>query len=259
MNHSAGIQFYGIDNVVQAYANNQCAPFALWSGKLQLLKYDGNGPDGYKKPTIEEGQQLLNEYLNAMYQGTTAIYTLRTYEDLKEGEKIKPSTEYDTAFNFKINVAQQQEGLIPYTGTRGNNMIVEELRSLKAEIAAIKSGEDDDDTEEPSIIGMVNDLVQEPAKLREVAESIAIIGDVVKGFLGMPIQNRVASIGHVNRVSDISSDTETQEQKLNRLQNALDELERHDPQIVDHLEQLATIAKRDPKKFKGLIGMLTML
>lgn len=258
MNHNAGIQFFGIDNVVQAYVNNQCAPFSLWSGKLQLLKYDGTGPDGYKQPTVQEGMQLLNDYLCAMYSGTTAIYTLRTYEDLKPGEKIKPSTEYDTAFNFKINVAPQaSDGTMVYAGTgRGNNLVLEELKKINSRIDTLEGLDDDD--EEPTVIGMVNDLVQEPEKLREVVSSVAILVDMAKDFLGLPVSHR-AQVGNVNRVSDISSDTESQEERVNRLQGALNDLEKVDPKIVDHLCKLAQIAKQNPGKFKGLIGMLEMM
>src|SRR5258706_15867030 len=106
---ASGVQFIGIDDVVQAYTNKRVPAFAIWCGRDMQFRYDGTDPDqGYMKPTMQEGAQLVNDYLSGMWQGSTALYVLKVYDGLKANEKIKPSTEYDTAFNFKLYAAQNE-------------------------------------------------------------------------------------------------------------------------------------------------------
>src|SRR5262249_34048533 len=98
------VQFYGIDPVVEAYLNKRTPAFALWCGKELQFRYDGTeSEDVNGVPSMEEGAQLLRAYLEAIYPGSTALYTLKTYDEIPPGTKIRPSTEYDTAFNFKLS------------------------------------------------------------------------------------------------------------------------------------------------------------
>lgn len=87
---SGGIQFFGIESVMEAYLNMRVPAFSIAQGKAFLMKYDGSTPgEAFTAPTLEEGQQILNSYLDALFKGS-AIYTLKVYEDLPPGERLNP-------------------------------------------------------------------------------------------------------------------------------------------------------------------------
>ena len=254
---SSSVQFFGIDNVLQAYRNCDIPAFALWTGKTLLLKYDGYSNGEYTKPTIDEGEQLLNEYLNAMYQQSTAIYQLKVYEDLTAKTKIKPSTEYSQAFNFKIGDAAQGYNTIGYSQKNNAYSELQELKNKVAEleneriepepqeekksfIHSITGGMFDDTDELEKVVGLVTRLFrpQQPVK----TQTFAGVG-----------QHTVTE----NRVSDISSESgNTEEQRIN---TALSALQKADTMIIEHLELLARIATNEPAQFKQFLAILDTL
>jgi hypothetical protein len=260
---NGAVQFYGIDSVLDAYSNKGTAAFAIWCGKELLFRYDGTTEDGkYIQPTISEGTQLLNNYLGAMYQGTTAIYTLKTYDELKQGQKIRPSTEYDTAFNFKIcPSASEMMGGIGYGGgggiTHSRNPVLAELQKMNERMTALENREaaTDDDDESPkdlneAIIGVLN----EPSKMRELIEPVKELIEIGRTMFGFPGPEPSRVVGAVKQIgSQQGVDRET------RLANALDTLEQADPQLVEHLEVLARLARTNRAKFDSIIKMVAVL
>jgi|SRR5882672_10642670 len=246
----AGIQFFGIENVIKAYCNKKTPSFAIWSGKQLLFKYDGyeNGED-YQQPSIEEGEQLLAGYLSAMYQDSTATYTLKTYDDLGEG-KIKPSSEYDTSFNFKISLPDYDSRTMGMVRT---NPMFAELQKINARLESLEHGEPEEDAEtlEQAVIG----LIQEPDRLQRIVEPIRQLVEMGKSLFDKQNTHTMqqASIGNVRKP------TVSEEDKVIRLGNAIDILEKHDNQLVEHLERLAALANANPKKFKNIISMIGLL
>lgn len=274
------VQFYGLESVVDAYKNKQTPAFAICAGKLLQMTYDGNDVDGYRAPTMQEGIQVLLHYLSSMYQGTTAIYTLKTYDNLKNEEKIRPSTEYSTAFNFRLSDPSTFNGtngqIMPYGRNYGNNLILEEIQKLNGRLDELESGEiingadddDDDETIEEALIGILKD----PQKLQahvNTWKSIFNPGAVQGVGNTFPMQypeqipyKRISEEQPKPQPQPITQEnalTQSEQEKIwQRIADAIDSMAVVDPKLVDHLEMLASIAKKDPAKFQGLIGMIDL-
>lgn len=255
---SSSVQFYGIEPVLEAYGNASCPRFSLWTGKLLLLKYDGWKDDEFVKPSMEEGLQTLNNYLNAMYQGSTAIYTLKLYEDMTDKQKITPSTEYSTAFNFKVNESLGQQGMGVVRQPYG---VMAELQKTNQRIDALIEAMNNDDEEEDEpeekksfVNTITGGLIADNQEVKELI-------DLCKSLFApqQPIQSTPATVGNVQRVSEISSDVETGSDRLNRINKAVQVLEQLDPNFVDNLEILAKVAQRDPQQFKQFLMILKSL
>lgn len=262
------VQFYGIDSVVEAYTNKGTPAFAIWCAKQLQFRYDG--ADSEAGATLEEGEQLLRAYLEGMWQGTTATYTLKVYDELEPGQKIRPSTEYDTAFNFKIALPQSQSQV---GGYNGNQQLLTELQKMRTDIEELKhgAGEDDEgdevDEDEPETIQeAVIGLLKEPERLTAVVQPLRELVDLGRTLMGMqPLepmqpmypQHSLPGAGVVNGVRKVGQVPDAA--LVERLGAAINVLERYDENLVDHLEKLAKVATSDPAKFKGLLSMLDLL
>src|SRR5271154_4184588 len=92
---SQAVQFVGAENVKNAFQRAKVLNWALFNGKTLLEKYEGEDQ--------ESSQQLFDFYIDALNDnGSSSLYRLSTYEELPDGGKIKPSTEPDRSFQFKL-------------------------------------------------------------------------------------------------------------------------------------------------------------
>src|ERR1700733_730145 len=91
-----GVQFRGVENVLQVYDNLKVQAWSITYGKNINMKFVGE--------SWEEAREALNVFLCQLEaSGTNAVYTLNLYEDLKgKATQIKLSTEPDYAFNFVL-------------------------------------------------------------------------------------------------------------------------------------------------------------
>jgi len=251
----SSVQFYGKGKAIEAYENCNIPAWGLFSGKQLLCRYQGND--------INEGKQLLDDFLDKIEEGT-ATYTLKVFEaEGNKAIKIKEKTECDSSFNFKLDsidiFSERQE----QRGRFLNNELAKTLtgindRLLKMETEPIEEQPEDETFQESigkaiqqSIIG----AIQNP-------EQPNVLVDLLRGILGQPIPK--PAIGTVTRAGQIAGfgidsnnpSTKIEGSKLERLGNAIDILEKYDDKLVEHLEKLAKIAIDNPKKFTGLITML---
>ena len=247
------MQYSSIDDIVNAYEEQEIPAFAVFHDKQLIAKYVdddiGAGSDRLKN--------LLQRWKDA---GSYAVYTIAFYEDLPGG-KVKSSTPYDTSFNFQLNqnsnaprMGSVDRGSSDYTDLAVENAI------LKMKLAAYEEAEDEEVKEDP-LIGAIGKFMEIPgvegligAIANRASDFIASVGKNSAGETavmydehGNPIQMR--------RVSGI--DTVTDENK--RVNDAICSLSVGVPDIVDLLEKLALLQKRQPMKFKlflaGLRGM----
>lgn len=254
------VQFYGIENVVDAYTNKRIPAFAIWCGKQLQFRYDGTEGDGEETaPSMEEGAQLLRSYLEALYQGSSALYTLKTYDDLPPGAKIRPSTEYDTAFNFKLTPPGGMiEGAGPAYAPRSS--LAAALEQINKRLTVIEEGEGDEEIDDPpeTLQEAAIGLLDNPEKLRDVAESIRSIVETGRALFGLGVPPGMApavSMGAVTRTGTVE-DTGPGEVDLSALESALNTLGKHDARLVDHLTKLAAIAESNPVRFKSFLAIL---
>ena len=262
------VQFYGIDDVVEAYMNKRTPAFAIWCGKQLQFRYDGSTDDDNEtdaepgEPTMTEGEQLLRQYLTSLWPLTTATYTLKTYDDLAPGQKIRPSTEYDTAFNFKICAPSSREAYAPgAVGFPQTNPLLAELKKMNERMDRLeqeRAMDDDELEDEPeNLQQVVIGLLNEPAKLQQVVEPIKELVSIGRMLLGMPEMNTPAAMNGVKKIGQVNEQPDPA--LVMRLGQAINTLEQHDEKIVEHLEKLAQVAVTDAVKFKGLLAMLDLL
>lgn len=99
----------------------------------------------------------------------------------------------------------------------------------------------------------------------ENPEKLGLIVGAVRQLMGYPapIPAAVAGSGGQQiggfKVQEQPSSTGITEADLLKLSGSLDELQRHDPKIVEHLGKLADLAKTDPFIFKGVLSKLDAL
>lgn len=234
---ASSVQFRNKESVIDAYSSRKVAAWSIWQGRQFMFKYEGKD--------IEEGLSQLDETLNAISKGSTAIYTLKVYEELSTGKgvvKIKSNTPDDGSFNFRLN---DPEG-VPTVGQMNTYQRTDELKQHIAMLEnRIKELEEDEDEEEEESVGGINGflagLMGNPA-----------IQNVIQNFFTNMAANlatpKVATALH--GVPD-----NNQDEKINA---AIETLKQCDEKLGDHLAKLASIAVNKPSQFKMLLSMLKM-
>lgn len=222
------VQFRNTASVVHAYQSREVAPWSIWQGSQFMFKYEG--------ADINEGVAVLEDHLKCLSQ-SAAIYTLKIYEDLGKGNKIKSNTPDDGSFNFRF----QDE---PYGSGNGMsnpalNEVLTELRTLKVAVADLQSEEPAEDENPLGIVGHV----------------LAIPGmsDIVAGLLGKMIGTQISAPAGPQAIAGIPGGP------ITSLSEALTVLTERDPLFEEHLIKLATIARDNPERFNQVIVAMRFL
>ncbi len=237
----ASVQFYGIENAIDAYENCKIAAWGLFSGRQLLCKYTGGN--------INEGKQLLEEFCEKI-EHSNATYTLKVFENEKGTDmRIKEKTECDSSFNFKLleedKYLQRRDERGNYSSNGNNKLLVDTLTGINNRLIAIEEGDHED---EPDTIGsIVTGYLKEPEKLLPLLTLLSGLGVI------RPVP--AGAIGNVQKttttdMSDIITD---------KLAAALDQLQKADPKIVEHLEKLAELSKRDKFTFDIVVSKIEAL
>lgn len=235
---SAAIQFFGIDRVMEMFDARQVPAWSIWCGKDFINKGIGDGE--------------LRTFLEALNSGyNNPIYTLKVYEDINDAAKIKSNTPHDGSFNFKLQMPPEMMpgmGAMPQSNNGPLYALIKKIEALEAQIA-----ERDEEEEKPdnTIGGFFTSLIKSPNDL------ITLV-NVGRSLLGLPVQ-QVPNIPYTPAATmgAVSTDIDmTDQEKMERLANAIDTLEKNDAKIIEHLEQLAKIASTNPQQFKFLLTML---
>jgi hypothetical protein len=145
-----------------------------------------------------------------------------------------------------LNVAPWQNGVIAQPGNIGYTA-TNELRELRAEVAALKNIPDDD--QEDDELPPINPIMMFLGKLLEApeiqAKIVGAIGKVLDNMLGEN-QNKMGAIAGIQ--NDISQDEITK---------AMERLNMHtDGQALAVICRLAAYADNNPEMFANLLKML---
>ncbi len=253
----ASVQFRGISNVLQAYNYKEVEVWAIFEGKR--LQHKGTG------------ETELKEYLNLLsVGGSNATLILKIYEDLTDPREVKSSTADDGSFSFKMMDIDEDPDFV-FRSNRSQSMgkLGDVLTSIDNRLQLLEGGGDEEPEFGKAIQTAVIGAIEDPQKLGAIIE-------VIKGiFSGGSVSKPIAALGNVIR-SDGAGTIErepngngnefeqletakTYEDQIKRLGTAIDILSEVDPALVLHLEKLADVARRDPKKFQGLITMIDFL
>lgn len=212
---------FGKKAIIDCYENEDCDRFAFFKGKELVVQGD----------SLEELEKICDRLAMS---GSSATYKFRLY-DTPPGEKVKPSTEYVCNYEIKFVDPYNGNGIV---GGWGNEFLgrIEKLEK--------KMGEAPE--KEDRIGDALMGWLEEPDKL------IQAVG-AFRSLMGYGPAQPAAIAGIEQQGTIITPDNEA---KVIKLSQALDEIEKHDTNIVHHMQKLAIIAKTKPETFKMLLGML---
>lgn len=240
------IQFYGIEQVMQAAENFGCPAWSIIIEGNMFTKFEGG--------SMEESLNLLQEVLEALERTKSdGIYTIKFFEVGKDGTvKINAKTVCDGgSFKFKLITPEQREMGMGNIGSSFGMLreMQQEIKELKAQLLE-KENELADAEREENIGTVVMDLLKQPQQLA------AVVG------MFRQILNPSASVGHIPpfaaTVQPDAISVQQTEDKADRIGEAIDTLDAVDPRLTEHLEKLADLAKTDPNGFNQLLSLLDM-
>jgi len=228
----------GTDAVMQWYDTN--AKTCLWSvndSKGDILFYYAG------KDENEAREHLENNLRMAESQGVEATLTLRIHAKCPKSGYFEKKDCGIVVTHFRPTsftpTAYQPLQTMGYT----NNQLLDEIRSLKAEISAIKMQqemeEEMEEEEEPEEENMLAGFIKNPAIQSMIISQIS--------SLFSPQQK----VTHVAGVLDgVESEQDT------KIDEAIERLKKHDETLGDDLLKLCEIAENDPMQWKMLLKML---
>jgi len=242
----SSVQFFGKENVLKAYNTRGIDAWGLFDRKQFI--HAGSG-------SIE-----LETFLDMLTPGgSNSIYTLKVYRDIDDADDITDKTECNGSFNFKLfAVNQVAPGAVMAGPGQSTDPILAKLQGvINQEVSnAIEkklSGDRDEEDEQENWNSVIMGYVREPEKLVQV---IHAIGSYFKPGAAPSYPSAVLAGANkpVQRVG--AAEQDSADEKLQRLASVLDRLERADPEILDHLEQLADLAEKQPAKYKLALSFL---
>jgi hypothetical protein len=230
---TSSVQFKGIDAVLEAFQNRDVPSWSLWQGKQFMFKCEGE--------SMNDSLIQLDTILQTLAKSSNAIYTLKVYEDLGKGVKIKSNTPDDGSFNFKLNFDSQEITGSQYSALRNQSGIEQRLGKIEELLIRQAEEEEEEEEEEPrSSLGIIGEIVNDPGLAPIVVPLISKLLGI--GNISMPQQMQP-----VARIAGIDED---------ELTEAIRILKEHDPNISAHLMKLAQIAQNDKDTFNFLLKTL---
>lgn len=226
-------ELHNADDILNYYDQYDEAGYSVYAGHKPDQSYCRFTYTGADKVL---GREKLQEALASVLSNpdNTNVYLLQIL-----GQKGK-KTEVLNSITFQLNKAQS---VIPYQGIAGYNPgLMEEIRAMRSELAAIKMKQDiddDDEEEEPEEENFLAGIMKNPQIQTMILSQLS--------SLFSPQQK-------VTHVAGILNDTDT-DQDL-KIDEAIERLKKHDDQLGDDLLRLCEIAENDPMQWKMLLKML---
>jgi hypothetical protein len=244
----------GAEPVLAWYDENAKVPFySLWNGK-QLVGSWNEDNQAAARDNLEKNLKLFED------NNISEVFTLKLHPQADKSGFVTDKTPVYYSLNFRpseFSLNPQMSGTpgqMVFQNNPGMQTMLEEIRAMRSEINAIKAeSEFDTDNDPPGIGGLFDKLMQIPGVEQQVAPYIG--GILQKIFPGVAPAAPVPGIYPFpgNQVGAIAGLPSEQEEKIDQ---AIDILEKHDPQLGDDLLKLAAIAQRDPAQFNVLLSVL---
>lgn len=238
---SLAVQFYTIEDTVEAYRNMNVPAFAIWHRKQPLFPFD-------ELENVDEGVELLYDFLKRIKSnGSNATYTLCIYREIPE-KGIDSKTPFRASYNFNLNAGREEDGYTHRIGYGADSQAIKILQDqitalqLKNEQLETQLAEGEDDPGDG--MGAIGTLLNHPlVKLL----TDRLVGNLVNNAVPeQPQQQRRPAV-----MNGIQQQTDEQ-----RLVDALQVLKENDPDLINHLYKLASLSQTDANGFKMLLGML---
>lgn len=221
----------GTDKALQYYQEEGTPIFALYEGAAKdPVCHNLKG----KFDDIEDSMELIKKYFNYITPDPRTKYVIKFWDERPQFDaKGKLTSTPDGSLRFITNndeeVAEYINGYQQRVGSY-NNEILSRLSAIET-----KMNEPDEEEEEHKP-DLISGIISNPE-----------IQNMIVGYIGMivdrliPLKKTVA----INGVTD-----------NNKMQIALEILQRHDPELDNDLFLLATMAENDPGQFEFLLKML---
>ncbi len=244
-----GIQYYGVDAVLDAAKNFRCAAWAIFIRSSLFMKFEDDD--------LNASLSFLEQALISLEPGgTDAIYTIKFFEPAENGKVLKineKSVCTAGGFTFKLtDPAQREQRALGYAVQSNHVLNQVNERIDKLEKMFIKLMEQEPEPEPETVGTVLIDALKNPEQLMHLINA-------GKMLLGFPIQEQppVHAIGNVNSTAGVQQQQqEYSEELILRLQTAVSTLEKNDPKLVEHLEKLAVMSETDKGTFSFLLSML---
>jgi len=221
----------GTDKALQYYQEEGTPIFALYEGAAKdPVCHNLKG----KFDDIEESMELIKKYFNYITPDPRTKYVIKFWDERPQFDaKGKLTSTPDGSLRFITNndeeVAEYINGYQQRVGSY-NNEILSRLSAIETKM------NQPDEEEEEHKPDLISGIISNPE-----------IQNMIVGYIGMivdrliPLKKTVA----INGVTD-----------NNKMQIALEILQRHDPELDNDLFLLATMAENDPGQFEFLLKML---
>lgn len=227
-------ELHDAESVLSYYDQYDDAPYTIYAGHKidetsRRFSYDGDDKI--------MGRQHLADAMASVMSNPDNTNTYLLVINQKKGRK----NEVKNAITFQLNKSVYSQ-MMPQQMGYVNNQLLDEIRSLKAEISAIKMQqemEEDMEEEEPEEENMLAGFMKNPAIQSMIISQIS--------SLFSPQQK----VTHVAGVLDgVESEQDT------KIDEAIERLKKHDETLGDDLLKLCEIAENDPMQWKMLLKML---
>jgi hypothetical protein len=230
---AGSIQFYGRDQVIEAFESRGVQAWSIFQGKELLTKGIGD--------------VAFTEFIEMLSKGSTnAIYTVRVYEDIDDAKQIKSNTPNDGGFNFRLNDENQLITASQYGRMGSMGTLLSEVQALRKEVKDLREEEDEEPEEKPHNLGMMGDILAHPAISPVVP---LLVNTLVSSILKVPIQSIPAQqSATATNLAGVTTD----ERALGH--TAVDNLLKHHPKIGTLLTKFVRLAEADKNTFNVLMS-----
>ena len=225
----------GTNAVMQWYDTNAKTPY--WSvndSKGDILFYYAG------KDENESRDHLENNVRMAEAQGVEATLTLRIHPKLPKSGYFEKKDGGMVVTHFRP-IEFTPSAYQPMQMGYANNQLLEELRSLKSEIAAMKMQQDieEEEDDEPEEENMLAGFMKNPA---------------VQSMIISQITNLFSPQQKVTHVAGVLENVETEQDE--KIDEAIERLKKVDDRLGDDLLLLCEMAENDKMQFNFLLKML---
>lgn len=229
------VQFFNKDAAISAFENRGVNAWSIFQGKEFLFK-------GYG---VDELDQILTALADG---GTSAIYTLRVYENVEDMSMVKSKTDHDGSFNFRLNVLDNSTR----PKSDSDYFLDRRIKGIEDRLDEIlDKGEESDVIEVQEKNSIVGEILGNPA----IAALVPVLLEKVINWLdksgqkakSLPAQTSVNGDG-INRVGVLNGVPLD-----SGIMETVDGLKKHDPDFEKHLKMLLRLAEDNPSFFKVII------
>jgi len=228
-------ELHDAESVLSYYDQYDDAPYTIYAGHKidetsRRFSYDGDDKI--------MGRQHLADAMASVMSNPDNTNTYLLVINQKKGRK----NEVKNAITFQLNKSVYSQ-MMPQQMGYANNQLLDEIRSLKAEISAMKMQqemEDDmEEEEEPEEENMLAGFMKNPA---------------IQSMIISQISSLFSPQQKVTHVAGVLDGVETEQDS--KIDEAIERLKKHDETLGDDLLKLCEIAENDPMQWKMLLKML---